>query len=889
MADSAERVVVEIIGKTDGFEASVNRAAATNKRAMSEIEADATKAEGAIRGKSAQMGASMAQAAKSAEQSGGAITAGFQQLGSGFGGGGGGGPVDAIDETTESLDLMEALIDGAWGAAVIGALALLESFISSLFETEDATADAVDALRDQVREAEISRAAQERFKQTVEGASVALRDQSEALREQLLTAEQRRQQLIAEAQAIEANTRAAREAEAAQEAAAAASARRAREQGTMLGKVGYDAERMRPSGEAFGEGLWGAGNDELARRNVLVTQMLAIESQVEMLFDASRRAASDYEAALASLRWEHYQGNLTAEQFRTSLEGTRMVFEGLAGVAGAVTPAIERGRQLNEQARREAEQRAEQEQRERERAAQARADAIADIERETQAALNLAAAYNQGSAAALSTEAREAARAEALRLSINLTEHARRVHALMAAERLRDAGRIILRMDEERLAIERVQEALGEGWSWVDAENRTELERLLAPLIALGEETAEVAQQIRNLTSAFDDLTRARNIAAATRAIGQVRTETADLRDIGALAGRQDERIERARIEAGREVSGAGWKDVPAADRDAYIEAVAERERQRMANEAASYFAAEGRSLRDNIALLDQEAALLGVSRNERQKQLGLMALSLELNRRSGDEYEEQKRQVLALAAAEYDRQAALDRPLNRYMAELSEMSIGEQLEDTAVDAMRDLRNETAGAVAEMLGLHGAIGKVAERLIAMAMDQAIMQLLSALGGGGIGEKGGGGGGGLFGSLLNLLGGGMPGKPGGMGVTATGMKFASGGYMRIGGRGGIDNNELSLNGEPIAHVSRGETLHVVPQGRAVAAVPGMATPANQNGATAKVVLELSGDIDARIDQKATNVAVQVVRSAAPGIARTASDETLRRVSRPRING
>lgn len=43
-------------------------------------------------------------------------------------------------------------------------------------------------------------------------------------------------------------------------------------------------------------------------------------------------------------------------------------------------------------------------------------------------------------------------------------------------------------------------------------------------------------------------------------------------------------------------------------------------------------------------------------------------------------------------------------------------------------------------------------------------------------------------------------------------------LAHGGAMVLGGAGGIDQNVLSLNGRPIADVTRGETLTVTPQGR-----------------------------------------------------------------------
>lgn len=62
------------------------------------------------------------------------------------------------------------------------------------------------------------------------------------------------------------------------------------------------------------------------------------------------------------------------------------------------------------------------------------------------------------------------------------------------------------------------------------------------------------------------------------------------------------------------------------------------------------------------------------------------------------------------------------------------------------------------------------------------------------------QLGGGGGFDLGGALSAAIGSVLPG-------------FASGGSMRIGGRGGVDRNTLSLNGQPIARVSSGETLSV----------------------------------------------------------------------------
>lgn len=79
------------------------------------------------------------------------------------------------------------------------------------------------------------------------------------------------------------------------------------------------------------------------------------------------------------------------------------------------------------------------------------------------------------------------------------------------------------------------------------------------------------------------------------------------------------------------------------------------------------------------------------------------------------------------------------------------------------------------------------------------------------GGGGFGITGGGFGGGF--GLGNLL-------PG----------FNQGGAIMVGGAGGIDNNLLSLNGQPVARVSRGETIDVTPSGgRSITVIQNITTP------------------------------------------------------------
>ena len=91
-------------------------------------------------------------------------------------------------------------------------------------------------------------------------------------------------------------------------------------------------------------------------------------------------------------------------------------------------------------------------------------------------------------------------------------------------------------------------------------------------------------------------------------------------------------------------------------------------------------------------------------------------------------------------------------------------------------------------------------------------------------------QGGSGGGNIFGPLFqSVFGGGINSGgivPGGGGsgfggiFTSGGIipGFNNGGSFTVGGRGGVDRNLLSLNGAPVARVSRGEQVNVSPQGR-----------------------------------------------------------------------
>lgn len=179
--------------------------------------------------------------------------------------------------------------------------------------------------------------------------------------------------------------------------------------------------------------------------------------------------------------------------------------------------------------------------------------------------------------------------------------------------------------------------------------------------------------------------------------------------------------------------------------------------------------------------------------------------------------------------------------------------NINDALERIQVDALDELNDGLVDAITGAKSLGEVFSNVANQivkdLVRIAIQQAIIQpLANSLFGG---AKGGG----LLGSLLGSIGS-VPGKAGGGAVSA-------GTLYRV-NEGGVELFRPSVNGT------------IVPSG-AKGGGSGVAT----------VRLQLSGDLDARIEQVSGPVAVEVVRATAPRMIDAAASETTRRLSRPRI--
>jgi hypothetical protein len=127
----------------------------------------------------------------------------------------------------------------------------------------------------------------------------------------------------------------------------------------------------------------------------------------------------------------------------------------------------------------------------------------------------------------------------------------------------------------------------------------------------------------------------------------------------------------------------------------------------------------------------------------------------------------------------------------------------------------------------------GIIADLIKIQIQKAIVGALGKAMSLFGGGGGSEAGlfgkqYGGGGGLAGGLdlSKVQFGGLP-------------KLAGGGVIKVGGRGGVDTNLLSINGRPAAMVNRGENIRVDP------------TNDNARGSIVRVIVEENPMFAARV--------------------------------------
>jgi len=288
-------------------------------------------------------------------------------------------------------------------------------------------------------------------------------------------------------------------------------------------------------------------------------------------------------------------------------------------------------------------------------------------------------------------------------------------------------------------------------------------------------------------------------------------------------------RRELARVRAAQLVEA---NNAVAAER---VRAVQLREQNRIDEERVQLASAE----LDNAIELEQAQGALAATADERrasalrlldlqqqQERLELEGL-VQLHGLNDIRGKEAQARLDALDAIyQARRQGVMNEHLSvrdRYLADLrlAGQTMNDQLDQVAIDGFERLNDELAETVGNFLQLGGVAGRVLNQIITDLARLAIQRaIIGPLANAFFGAVGGGGGAGSI--VSKALTGGSGNAP-----WWTGPGWATGGSTILGGRAGVDQNLLSLNGAPLARVSRGEKLTVSPQGKVVQPVSGPA--------------------------------------------------------------
>lgn len=329
MAETADSVIVELIAKTDGYEARVNGAAAATESGMSRIEKSAARAEGQVVRSAGQMANAQRNLGRQVADVGAQLSGGqspfliFAQQAPQI--------ADALADTGGKAAKLASFFAGPWGAALLAAGSVVGVLAGKLLETGQGVDTLLAKLQEQARKTEQASQAQTIFDQTTQGLTIALREQAKALDQANASAQRGIFLTLAKAEAdrtaaIEARKRAAAELGVAVSAAEGAkvTARVNAGQGTggLAGSVSNialaraDAEVVRLRQQE----AQALKNVATAENQVVRARAPLIRNQVAESLDAATAATGKYERALDSLYAKLKRGNITEAQYRAGVE-----------------------------------------------------------------------------------------------------------------------------------------------------------------------------------------------------------------------------------------------------------------------------------------------------------------------------------------------------------------------------------------------------------------------------------------------------------------------------------------------------------------------------------------------------------------------------------------
>jgi murein DD-endopeptidase MepM/ murein hydrolase activator NlpD len=326
-AVEADRVVVALIGDTKALDGPVNASTRQFDRNMSTIEQSATRAE------------------KQIVRSAGAIAAGQRNLGRqiadvGTQLGSGSSPfiilaqqlpqvADAVTDMGGKFGKVASFLTTPWGAAALAATTVLVPLVAGLFKTGNEVDALVEKMRQQARQAENNRAAEDAWRITIEGVTEAIRKRREEQEKSLKTDQQAEQQALANARG-ELVTQRDNLSQAQRDLAKAKRDLvdlQALTQGGGRGGVGgetvaVDAQERKIS--ALQQRVTNLRRSiSEAEASVRGAEIPIGEREVEGRVDAAAAATNRYTAALGRLREERQRGAITQKQYNDQLEVER--------------------------------------------------------------------------------------------------------------------------------------------------------------------------------------------------------------------------------------------------------------------------------------------------------------------------------------------------------------------------------------------------------------------------------------------------------------------------------------------------------------------------------------------------------------------------------------
>jgi tape measure domain-containing protein len=301
-------------------------------------------------------------------------------------------------------------------------------------------------------------------------------------------------------------------------------------------------------------------------------------------------------------------------------------------------------------------------------------------------------------------------------------------------------------------------------------------------------------------------------------------------------------------------------------------EAVAARKRADLAQEAADLAEIQARNAiaalqnEYDLATSIKDRARIAAQIAETETQAALDAVDRQLlDKEISDAKRQQLEAIRAGILIAGDRRA-LDAqngnlsPSAQYLKDINELDFGDETEKFGVDALKDLNRGLADAIVNGGNLGDVLEDTGKRFLAQLIELTFQLLVIK-------------------PLLESLGGAM----GGTGGAVGGFFSLFGGKSRASG-GPVSAGQVYRVNEG----TRPEYFRPNTGGDIIPLSKMKATPNPQGGGGVSVVrLELSGDIDARIQSQSAQVAVEVVRAAAPSIVDAGAAKAQRDMGRPRL--